>query len=227
MSVSIGDPAPDFSLDDIDGIPTTLTEHRGRKVMLSFYRSAACPFCNYAIDELQGRYKKLAWAVKLDVIAVFQSPTEKIDDFILKSRQMTTTEFPFVLLSDEQLMAFGDYQVKENRRKSVFGFLSGHRASKDCEEYYAEFTKKNNIDNEIFVDRNPSDFLIDEKGVIIDIFRANTMTEHISVDRINSFLLFGKSPRQLNATRSERRSFFRKSSSRNGASNTKSMSALP
>ena len=37
--VKIGDPAPDFTLEDADGKPVTLSDYRGKKsVVLVFYR---------------------------------------------------------------------------------------------------------------------------------------------------------------------------------------------
>mmetsp|Transcript_2560 Transcript_2560/g.4028 ORF Transcript_2560/g.4028 Transcript_2560/m.4028 type:complete len:200 (+) Transcript_2560:2-601(+) len=161
--------------------------------MLSFYRSAACPLCNYAIDELQGRYKKLAWAAKLDVIAVFQSSTENIDRFILKSRDTTKDKFPFKLLSDSEMATYADYKVGS----SSTGFMKGYlnlkiRGYKELKEYYKTHKRINGFHKETVNRRLPSDFLIDENGVIVDFFRAKAINEHIPLERIDSFLMFGR-----------------------------------
>eukprot|EP00565_Helicotheca_tamesis_P003863 CAMPEP_0185726564 /NCGR_PEP_ID=MMETSP1171-20130828/2509_1 /TAXON_ID=374046 /ORGANISM="Helicotheca tamensis, Strain CCMP826" /LENGTH=214 /DNA_ID=CAMNT_0028394947 /DNA_START=253 /DNA_END=894 /DNA_ORIENTATION=+ len=196
MTVAIGDCAPDFSLADVDGFSHALAQHRGKKVMLSFYRFAACPLCNYAIDELKGRYKKLAWAANLDVIAVFQSPTESIEQFILKSRDMTKTEFPFTLLSDPEQKTYAQYKVGRSRIGRVRGVANACR-SKECRFYARKHSREHGNKIEGPVDRLPSDFLIDEDGVIVDCFRARAINEHIPLDRINSFLLGEKSKRSL------------------------------
>mmetsp|Transcript_62163 Transcript_62163/g.92181 ORF Transcript_62163/g.92181 Transcript_62163/m.92181 type:complete len:246 (-) Transcript_62163:449-1186(-) len=192
MSLTIGNPAPDFSLLDSDGAPHSLADHKGRKVMLSFYRSAECPFCNYAIDELQGRYKKLAWASNLDVVAVFQSPTKSIDNYVLKPRDTVKAEYPFHLLADPELMTYREYMVKEKSKKSFKELLANHQETKEYKKYIKTYLKENDVDKDNYQDFLPSDFLIDENGIIVDYFRAKVLTEHIPLDRIEYFLFFGK-----------------------------------
>jgi len=191
MTIFIGDNAPDFSLMDVNNSTHTLSQHSGRKVMLSFYRSAKCPLCNYAIDELTGRYKKLAWAANLDVIAVFQSTTENIDKFILKTRidgsskEERRSQFPFVVLSDSEQETYAKYGAE----KSVRGFVKG------CVNILRGTTKYQKT-------RLPSDFLIDEDGIIVDCFHAKAINEHIPLDRIDKFLL-GESSRLVERSKSE------------------------
>mmetsp|Transcript_9059 Transcript_9059/g.13366 ORF Transcript_9059/g.13366 Transcript_9059/m.13366 type:complete len:209 (-) Transcript_9059:22-648(-) len=192
MSVSIGDPAPDFSLDDIDGIPTTLTEHRGRKVMLSFYRSADCPFCNYAIDVLQGNHKKLAWAANLDVIIIFQSTTEAIDNFIFKSRRTTKNRYPFTVLADPDQMAFKKYRVTEQSQGTFRDLLREYKETREYNKYIKKYSLQNEIDKQTYQYLLPTDFLIDENGIIVDCFRSNALTKHIPMRRIKHFLCHGE-----------------------------------
>eukprot|EP00957_Ditylum_brightwellii_P034067 2580603-Ditylum_brightwellii.AAC.1 len=210
-SLGIGDPAPDFSLVDSDGVSHSLAEHKGRKVMLSFYRSAACPFCNYAIYQLKGRYKKLAWASNLDVIAVFQSTTEKIDNFILNSRDTTEAEFPFVLLSDPELITYSEYEVSEKFLGNIAGMLRTPRGSPECKKYIRTFVRTHGIDKEALGNILPSDFLIDENGIIADCFRAKGIDEHIPLERINAFLLGQKSEKVVES----RRNLFKALSTKN------------
>ena len=65
--IAIGSIAPDFNLSCMDGIVHKLSDYRGSKVMLCFYRFTLCPVCAYNIGTLVGHYKKLAWASKLKV----------------------------------------------------------------------------------------------------------------------------------------------------------------
>ena len=41
--IATGHPAPDFTLPDQDGLPVTLSELRGRRVVLYFYPKADTP----------------------------------------------------------------------------------------------------------------------------------------------------------------------------------------
>eukprot|EP00568_Trieres_chinensis_P007129 CAMPEP_0183311730 /NCGR_PEP_ID=MMETSP0160_2-20130417/38579_1 /TAXON_ID=2839 ORGANISM="Odontella Sinensis, Strain Grunow 1884" /NCGR_SAMPLE_ID=MMETSP0160_2 /ASSEMBLY_ACC=CAM_ASM_000250 /LENGTH=128 /DNA_ID=CAMNT_0025476403 /DNA_START=78 /DNA_END=461 /DNA_ORIENTATION=- len=117
--VKAGDFAPDFELRDVDGKRCTLSQFRGKKIMLSFYRYASCPLCRYAIDQLKGRYKKLAWAAKLKVITVFPSPSPNIRKYVLKGT--TSSNFPFVALSDPEEEAYKKYQVGASMWGLIYG----------------------------------------------------------------------------------------------------------
>ena len=65
--VDIGNKVPDFKLLDMDGKEHRLSDFRGSKVLLCFYEFTQCPRCAYAVGNLVGNYKKLAWASKLKV----------------------------------------------------------------------------------------------------------------------------------------------------------------
>ena len=67
--VDIGYKVPDFKLSDMDGKEHKLSDFRGSKVLLCFYEYTQCPRCAYAVGNLVGNYKKLAWATKLKVSA--------------------------------------------------------------------------------------------------------------------------------------------------------------
>jgi thioredoxin-dependent peroxiredoxin len=45
MTISTGEPAPDFTLPNQDGDPTKLSDLRGRRVVLYFYPKADTPGC--------------------------------------------------------------------------------------------------------------------------------------------------------------------------------------
>ena len=58
MRLSPGQPAVDFSVTDIFGNRISLADYRGKKLLLSFYRYAACPFCNYRVHELKLNFRR-------------------------------------------------------------------------------------------------------------------------------------------------------------------------
>jgi len=53
----IGEPAPDFSLPDLDGKPVALSDFRGKRTMLLFW-SPFCGFCQQMLQDLR------QWEVK-------------------------------------------------------------------------------------------------------------------------------------------------------------------
>jgi peroxiredoxin len=74
--------APALELVDIYGkaIPLGGT---GRRTLLSFFRDAACPFCNFRIYELTHHHQSLA-ALGLDIVAVFGSSQAEVVRFVAR-----------------------------------------------------------------------------------------------------------------------------------------------
>ena len=54
-----GDVAPNFQLQASDGSTMQLSDFRGKKVMVCFYRHPFCPICAYTVNNLIGHYKKV------------------------------------------------------------------------------------------------------------------------------------------------------------------------
>lgn len=182
-AVDVGDSAPDFTLPSIEGDLHSLSQHRGKKVMLSFYRDASCPFCNLAIDQLKGWHKKLAWAAELDVITIFQSPAHSIKKHILDGDR----DYPFIPLADPEQEIYKQYDVKASWRGFVYGnVVVGIFGGK-----FFKALRQGHLIGKIEgkINRLPSDYLIDENGTIVDCFHARDITEHIPLDRIDRFLM--------------------------------------
>ena len=74
--------APALDLVDIYGqaIPIGGT---GRRTLLSFFRDAACPFCNFRIYELTHHHASLS-ALGLDIVAVFGSGQAEVLHFVAR-----------------------------------------------------------------------------------------------------------------------------------------------
>ena len=101
----------DFATQDIYGQPVKLSELRGRRVLLSFFRDAACPFCSFRIHELTHRYRQ--WQAQgLEVVAVFSSSDQDVRQHVSRHPR------PFRMIADPDLSLYGYYGVEES--------ISGH-----------------------------------------------------------------------------------------------------
>jgi peroxiredoxin len=58
--LNIGSHAPAIALQDTDGHPVDLADHRDEHVLLYLMRSAGCPVCNAHVKDLVGRRDQLA-----------------------------------------------------------------------------------------------------------------------------------------------------------------------
>ncbi|MEU6699508.1 thioredoxin-dependent thiol peroxidase [Pseudonocardia sp. NPDC046786] len=114
-----GDPAPDFTLDDADGKPVSLSDHRGRKVIVYFYPAASTPGCTKEACDFRDNLADLDGA-GIDVIGISPDMPAKLAKF----RDAEGLTFP--LLSDpdrEVLTAWGAFGEKTMYGKTVTGVI--------------------------------------------------------------------------------------------------------
>lgn len=95
MSVSVGSPAPDFSLPDATGQLIHLHDYRGRWVVLYFYPKDDTPGCTTESCAFRDAYEDLQ-EKGAEVIGISADSPTSHQAFAQKHR------LPFVLLSDQQ-----------------------------------------------------------------------------------------------------------------------------
>lgn len=89
-----GDLAPDFTLDDQDGTPVTLSSLRGGKVVLYFYPEAMTPGCTTEACDFRDNLASLQGA-GYAVLGISPDPVARLAEFADAER------LSFPLLSDE------------------------------------------------------------------------------------------------------------------------------
>ena len=117
--LSPGDPAPDFTLTDDTGRRVTLSEHRGRKVIVYFYPAAMTPGCTKQACDFTDSLESLR-AAGYEVIGVSPDKPEKLAKFRERDQLSIT------LLSDptrEVLSAYGAFGEKKMYGKTVRGVI--------------------------------------------------------------------------------------------------------
>jgi thioredoxin-dependent peroxiredoxin len=117
--LAVGDAAPDFTLSDADGKPVSLSDYRGRRVIVYFYPAASTPGCTKEACDFRDSLADLGDA-GLDVIGISPDQPAKIAKF----RDAEGLNFP--LLSDpdkEVLTAWGAFGEKKMYGKTVTGVI--------------------------------------------------------------------------------------------------------
>jgi thioredoxin-dependent peroxiredoxin len=114
-----GDEAPDFTLNDADGNPVTLSSLRGKRVIVYFYPAAMTPGCTKEACDFRDSEADLA-AADTVVIGISPDQPQKLAKFRDKE------SLNFTLLSDPDrtvLSAYGAYGEKMLYGKKTVGVI--------------------------------------------------------------------------------------------------------
>ena len=117
--LSVGTQAPDFTLSDKDGTSITLSELRGRKVVLYFYPKDNTPGCTRQACAFAGSYAEFKRR-GITVIGISKDSTASHQKFAEKY------DLPFLLLSDPDrtaIEAYGVWQEKKMAGKVGMGVV--------------------------------------------------------------------------------------------------------
>lgn len=117
IRLTVGDTAPDFTLTDDHGNAVSLSDYRGRKVVVYFYPKADTPGCTTEACDFRDSLTQLNGA-GIDVLGISPDKPEKLATF----RENHDLTFP--LLSDpgkETLVAYGAFGEKKNYGRVVQG----------------------------------------------------------------------------------------------------------
>jgi len=114
-----GDPAPDFTLPDADGKPVSLSDFRGRRVIVYFYPAASTPGCTTEACDFRDNLAELNGA-GVDVLGVSPDKPSKLASF----RDAEGLTFPLLADPDKQVLtAWGAFGEKQMYGKTVTGVI--------------------------------------------------------------------------------------------------------
>ena len=74
MKIKIGDQIEDFTLPTAEGKKFSMSQTRGQKVLLTFYRVAGCTFCNMRLMEIKRRCPELG--DNFTHVGIFHAPVD-------------------------------------------------------------------------------------------------------------------------------------------------------
>jgi peroxiredoxin Q/BCP len=114
-----GDPAPDFTLTSDQGTPLTLSELRGRKVVLYAYPAAMTPGCTKQACDFRDSLGSLR-SHGYQVVGISPDSPEKLAKF----REHDALTFPLVSDPDRNVLAaYGAYGEKLNYGRKTVGVI--------------------------------------------------------------------------------------------------------
>lgn len=171
MKIQPGQMAPAINMRDLSGNLLSLKDFQGKKLMLSFYRYAGCPFCNLRVHRLTEQARE--WQDRgLNMLAVFQSPRESILEHAGKVQK------PFSIIPDPERELYKRYDVEG----SWLGML---KAATRMGEFLCAL-KKGLLPGkpEGEVSMLPADFILDESGRVLVAYYGKDIGDHLPLEDI-------------------------------------------
>lgn len=117
--LSVGDSAPDFSLQDAAGQQVSLSDFASKKVVVYFYPKASTPGCTTQACDFRDNIESLS-SHGYQVVGISPDPVSALEKFTEKQ------ELNFPLLSDEDhtvAEAYGAWGEKKNYGKTYVGLI--------------------------------------------------------------------------------------------------------
>ncbi|MCK8480696.1 thioredoxin-dependent thiol peroxidase [Psychroserpens algicola] len=109
QTLKAGDTVPDFTVNDQDGNAVSLSDYKGKKLVVFFYPKASTPTCTVEACNLGENYKALQ-AAGYEILGVSADSEKRQSNFRNKF------DFPYPLLADtekEVINAFGVWGPKK------------------------------------------------------------------------------------------------------------------
>jgi len=179
MKLRAGQAAIDFSVKDMFGREIRLSDYKGKRILLGFFRNVNCPFCNLRVHELT-KLREALESKNMVMIFMFESSNAH-----LKRSSFHQEVSPIPLIGDPEKKIYAQYGVEA----SVFKALSTLFTS----GVMADFKKGNSLplpqekDKDASQTMIPGDFLIDENFNIVKAYYGKDIRDHIAISEIKVF----------------------------------------
>ncbi|OZB98398.1 peroxiredoxin [Paenibacillus sp. XY044] len=173
-----GDKAPIFQSIDQHGAPVSLDQFRSRKVLLSFFRNAACAMCNLRVHQMIQRYPE--WQRQgLQIITFFESPEANLHKYV------GTQQAPFPLIADPGAVVYNRYGVEssESKTDATLALPNVHQLADEAAAAGFPLTPEEGAN----FHRIPAEFLIDEEGIVKTAYYGKLITDHLPFEWVDRF----------------------------------------
>lgn len=114
--------APDFTLEDANGNKVSLSDFKGKRVVLYFYPKDNTPGCTRQACAFKNAYD----GFKANDIAVIGISKDNVKSHVNFAEKY---ELPFIILSDEELTAIKAYDVWQEKKNYGKTYMGVERAT--------------------------------------------------------------------------------------------------
>jgi peroxiredoxin Q/BCP len=175
----VGMTAPRFQSVDLFDQPIDLDNYRGRWLLLSFYRNAACAMCNLQVHKLIAKYEDYQQK-GMDMVAIFESPRANLLQYVGKQ------DAPFPIVGDPEAHLYDLYGIETSEEKVKATMADPKTPGRVQEAAAAGFNLTEEPGSNFY--RIPADFLIDPDGIIREAFYSERVGEHLDLALVDAHL---------------------------------------
>jgi thioredoxin-dependent peroxiredoxin len=168
-----GDHAPTFVARDYLGNVISFDDYKGQRILLSFFRGAACPFCNLRVRDIVRSHDALR-RKGITVIAFFGSAAEEIEKYAGKQKT------PFPIIADPKLLVYKQYRVEHSHLGMLRVMLKPVQMTRMM---FSGFFNMNSVRDKPLI---PADFIVNEHQVISRAYYGKDFGDHIPLGDILS-----------------------------------------
>ena len=161
----------DFSSKDYQGHTINLVDYKGKKILLSFFRNASCPFCNLRVKQLINKHAEFL-KNGIQIIVFFAAVKEDI------YRYAGNQNVPFPIIPDPNLEIYKKYGIKQSSAGMIKKML---KPLKMMKVMTSGFFNLKSIKEKPLI---PADFLIDEKQSVYRAFYGNDFGDHLPIAEV-------------------------------------------
>lgn len=179
--LNAGDLAPDFEMTNLAGEVMKLSDFKGQKVFLSFYRFATCPLSNFRVAQAMREHKYFQDDVTF--VGVFESSNQYLKKYV-QPRQL-----PFHVMADPKAVLYRRYGVEASWLSALKGFA---RISDVFKALFRSGYRPGMLHGSI--SRVPADFLIDEEGKILALHYGQDIVDHMTFEQLKACLKDAPAP---------------------------------
>jgi peroxiredoxin len=177
MKIQPPNAAPTFTIKDVNGAVINLSDYKGKKVMLTFYRNVGCPVCNLRFHELQEQANYFK-SKGLTLLAVYESSAENMKTYLEGENYYAT------MIPNPDLSLYKLYNIERSSIKLMKGMFHGAMAkTKKGKKLFKTEIKHDTNSNLI-----GADFLIDENGNVKTAYYGKYVGDHLPLAEIKQFL---------------------------------------
>lgn len=179
MKLLPGMPAPSFHAADLFGNRIALADYRGKTLLISFFRNAACAMCNLRVHTLINNHAKYHRR-GLAMLAIFESSAESMRQYVGQQ------DAPFPLIADPAARLYGLYGVENSEEKIARTMALPSLGDKVAAAQAQGFALTEEAGSNFL--RMPADFVIDPDGRILVAHYADYVWDHLPLTQVEDLL---------------------------------------